>query len=197
MAPEANPYGLLDAVDSILIVIDVQNAFLDKLPPEENERLLNNICWIVKLAEWKQIPMVVTAEEYKEQPLARKLVDALPADIEVFDKLIFGLADQPEILEAVEQGGRKTAVLIGLETDVCVLHSAFGLLKRGYRVAVVTDTTGTPAPNHEPALERLRSAGVILVNMKGLFYEWLRTVAEVRRFHKELPEMRERAGVEL
>jgi len=197
MTNVANPYSLIDADDSVLVVIDVQDAFLGKLPLEDSERLLNNVCWLIRLAMWKQIPLIVTAEEFQQQPLARKLADILPADTPIFDKVMFGLAHQPDILAAVEGTGRKTAVLIGLETDVCVMHSALGLLERGYRVVVVVDATGTSAPGQEIALKRMQNAGAILVNMKGLFYEWLRTVKAVNRFHKELPDMRELAGIEL
>ncbi len=197
MAANANPYSLIKADDSLLLLIDIQDVFLDKLPEPESERLLSRICWITKLAQWKGIPLIVTAEESDRAPLTDKLLDALPAGMPVFNKLVFGLAGQRDILVAVEQTGRRTAVLVGLETDVCILHSALGLLEQGYRVAVVTDATGTPAPNHEIGLERMRSAGVVLVNMKGLFYEWLRTVEEVKRFHRENPEMRKQAGITL
>ncbi len=197
MTTNANRYSLIEADDSALVVIDVQDAFLGKLPPEDSERLLNKVCWIVKLAMWKQIPLVVTAEELSQQPLARKLMEALPAGTTVFDKIVFGLAHQPDILAAVEQTGRKTAALIGLETDVCVMHSAIGLLEHGHRVVIVTDATGTPAPGQEVGLSRMQSAGAVLTNMKGLFYEWLRTIEAVNRFHRELPEMRGQAGIEL
>ncbi len=197
MTANANSYSLIEANDSVLVVIDVQDAFLGKLPPENSERLLNSVCWLIKLALWSQIPLVVTAEELDKQPLARKLVDVLPANTPVFDKVIFGLAYQPGILAAVEQTGRKTAVLIGLETDVCVMHSAIGLLEQGYRVVVVADATGTPVPGREIGLNRMQSAGAIVVNMKGLFYEWLRTIETVKRFHRELPDMRDLSGVVL
>ena len=197
MTTDNNPYSLIEANDSVLVVIDVQDAFLDKLPRQDGERLVNNICWLIKLAMWRQIPLVVTAEEFDEQPLARKLVDILPANTPVFDKVVFGLAHQPDILAALDQTGRKTTVLIGLETDVCVMHSAIGLLEHGYRVIVVADATGTPVPGQEIGLPRMQNAGAIMVNMKGLFYEWLRTVEAVNRFHKEFPDMRDQAGVVL
>ena len=194
MSRNAGPYSLLDSDDSSLVVIDVQDAFLGKLPRPDSERLLNNVCWLVRLALWQQIPLVVTAEEFGRQPLAHQLTETLPANIPIFDKVVFGLAGQPDILAAVERTGRGTAVLVGLETDVCVMHSAVGLLERGLRVAVVTDATGSPAPGHKLGLQRMQSAGVIIVNMKGLFYEWLRTVEAVKRFHRELPDMRGLAG---
>ncbi len=192
-----NPYSLIDAADSVLIAIDVQHAFLRKLPPPDAARLLNNVCWLVKVAMWRDIPLVVTAEGLDDQPVAPQLVETLPPGTLIFNKVIFGLADQADILAAVQRAGRKTAVLVGLETDVCVMHSALGLLERGYRVAVVADATGSPAPNHEIGLGRMRSAGILIVNMKGLFYEWLSTLEAVERFHRELPDMRHQAGIVL
>ncbi len=197
MTTEQFSHSLLDADGSVLIAIDIQNAFLDKLPLQESERLLSRACWLIAVAQWRQIPVVVTAEEIHKQPLAPKLVQSLPASAPVFDKASFGLAHQPDILAAVEQTGRKTAVLIGLETDVCVAHSAIGLLGRGYRVAVVADATGTPAPGQEIGLNRMRNAGAVIVSTKSLFYEWMRTVEMANRFHRERPHMRGLAGFEL
>lgn len=110
---------------------------------------------------------------------------------------MFGLAGQPDILEAVQRTGRRTAILIGLETDVCITHSALGLLDRGHRVAVVEDAVGSPEDGQRIGLARMQRAGVVLVSMKSLFYEWLRTLAEVDRFHREMPDMEARAGVML
>jgi nicotinamidase-related amidase len=107
------------------------------------------------------------------------------------------LADEPTIAAAVAQTGRKTAVLIGLETDVCVAQSAIGLMEQGYRVAVVADATGSPAAGHEIGLNRMRQAGAILVSTKSLFYEWMRTVERVKQFYRDCPEMRGVEGIEL
>lgn len=191
------PYSLLEADDSVLIVIDVQDVFLDKLPRPEGQRLLKRVCWLIRLAQWRQIPLVVTAEESRKQLLARELVQTLPGNTAVFDKVSFCLACQPDILAAVERTGRKTAVLVGLETDVCVMHSALGLLERGYRVAIVVDAVGTPGQGQEIGLNRMKSAGVVMTDQKGLFYEWLRTIETVNRFHEELPDMRGLSGVVL
>lgn len=197
MATKQIPHSLLEADDSVLIAIDIQNAFLDKLPLQESERLLSRACWLIAVAQWKQIPLVVTAEEIHTQPLAPRLVQSLPAGAPIFDKASFGLAHQPDILAAVKQTGRKTAVLVGLETDVCVAQSAIGLIEQGYRVAVVADATGTPAHGQEIGLNRMRNAGAVIVSTKSLFYEWMRTVEMASRFHRECPNMRDLDGIVL
>ena len=121
----------------------------------------------------------------------------MPANAPIFDKATFGLAHQPDILSAVEQTSRKTTVLIGLETDVCVAHSAIGLIEQGYRVAVVADATGTPPDGQEIGLGRMQNAGAVIVSTKSLFYEWMRTVEAVNRFHRECPDMRNLDGIVL
>ena len=189
--------SLLEADDSALLVVDIQEAFLEKLPPRESELLLSRAGWLIAVAHWRRIPIIATAEEIGQQPLAPQIARALPADAPIFDKATFGLAHQPDILAAVERTGRKTAVLIGLETDVCVAHSALGLMEQGYRVAVVADATGAPPPGQEIGLGRMQQAGAVIVSTKSLFYEWMRTLEWVDRFHAECPGMRDVDGIVL
>ena len=180
------PHRLIDPAASLLVVIDVQAAFLAKLAPADSQPLVARLRWLLCLATWLNIPLVVTAEDIPALGgVTPEIAELLPPATLVHNKLIFGLADDPAILAAVAQTGRGTAVLVGLETDVCVTHSALGLLARGYHVTVATDATGSPGPAQVTGLDRLRDAGVTLISTKGLYYEWLRTVARANRFRAE------------
>jgi hypothetical protein len=108
-----------------------------------------------------------------------RIKDVIPAGTPELNKVIFGLAQQPDILQVVQGLGRKTAVLVGLETDVCVQHSAFGLMQLGYTVVAVVDATASPESGHDLGLARMRDAGVVMVSAKGLFYEWSRDIAKI------------------
>jgi nicotinamidase-related amidase len=68
-------------------------------------------------------------------------------------------------------------LLVGFETDVCVLRSAIGLLDAGLRAIVAEDATFSPGEMHERGLARPRDAGVALTHCKALAYQWVRTVA--------------------
>jgi nicotinamidase-related amidase len=92
------------------------------------------------------------------------------------DKMTFGLCDDPLILGEVESTGRQTAVLVGFETDVCVMQSALGLLQQGFRVVVLSDATGSPGECHQAGISRIRDAGAVISTVKGTFYEWVRTL---------------------
>ena len=171
--------SLLEVDDCLLIVIDIQPSFVKKESKQEPNPLLQRMCWVIKVAKWLNAPLVVTAEDIPNSGnVAAEVAELLPPGTEVFNKMTFGLAAQADILDAVKRTKRKTAILIGYETDVCITHSALGLIDLGYRVAVVTDATGSPGDAHQTGLERIRGAGGILVSAKSLYYEWIRTVAK-------------------
>jgi nicotinamidase-related amidase len=176
---------LLERDRSCLVVIDVQPYFLAKLPLDQREPLAQRIAWMVRLAALLDIPVVATAEDLTQVgPLAEPVAQALPRSAAVHDKRVFGLADQSDILAAIEATGRRDLVLVGLETDVCVAHSALGLLDRGFRVAVAEDATGTPPPHQQAGIARMAAAGAIVTTVKGVYYEWVRdlpTNAALRR----------------
>ncbi len=182
----ANDYSLLDASDSILFVIDVQDAFLDKLGQPVANRVVERIRWLISVAKWMEIPIVVTAEETAKRGHTHGGIrEILPESTREHDKHVFGLAGQDDIYQEVMSLKKKTAVFVGLETDVCILHSALGLASNGYRVAVVTDATASPDIGHEVGLERLRNAGITLVSTKSLFFEWARDLDTCYRYVDE------------
>lgn len=174
----ALPHALLERDQSCLIVIDVQHYFLGKLPLHERRPLVERIAWVMRVARILGIPVIATAEDMAQDgPLVPELAAELPAGAAVFDKMVFGLMGQADIANAVAATGRLQCVLVGMETDVCIAHSAIGLMEAGYRVAVLSDATATPPPHHEPGLQRMAQAGVTITDTKGLYYEWVRDLA--------------------
>jgi Isochorismatase family len=95
----------------------------------------------------------------------------LRASAPVFTKTVFGLADCPEIMAAVRSTGRRTALLAGFETDVCVTHSAVGLEEVGYRVVIVEDAVYSPFGAHLPGIARLRDLGFEVLRCKSVYVQ--------------------------
>ena len=178
--------ALIEDGDSILAVIDVQPGFLDKLDERVADEIVDRIRWLVRLAGSLGIPLLVTEEEPASNgATATPIQDVLPDGITRHDKPAFSVAACPPIMADLESQGRRTAVLCGLETDVCVAQSAIGLRDAGWRVVVVEDAVASPGTAHEQGLARMRDAGVELMGLKSLCYEWLRTLEKTERV-KEL-----------
>jgi nicotinamidase-related amidase/GNAT superfamily N-acetyltransferase len=173
---------LIDVDDSLLCVVDVQPGFVKKIGEADvREPFVQRVVWLTALANALGVPTVVTEEEPDHNgPTLPEIVERLPDPTPRYSKPVFGLADDPGIMAAIEARGRRTAVLVGMETDVCVAQSALGLLDRGYRTVVVRDGVAAPIGAHDDGIERIRAAGATLIGAKGLFYEWVRTVDAAR-----------------
>lgn len=178
--------GLVQPEDSILIVIDVQAAFARKLPSVDGQRIAARTGWLIGAARWLDIPVLMTAEDLPRLggPM-KEVAKWLPAGALVHNKMVFDLTEESEIVKAVRDTGRHCAVLAGFETDVCVAQSAIGMVRLGYRVVALADCTGSPGSAHTAGLQRMASESVLILPMRSLLYEWLRTVERSRRFREE------------
>jgi nicotinamidase-related amidase len=181
--------SLIDPDDCVLAVIDVQPGFLARV--EDADGIVERIAFLMRSADFCSIPVVGTVES----PERWGEPDHRFAGRSFARKEVFGLADYPLAGPAVLGAGRRTAVLTGLETDVCVAQSALGLLDAGLRVVVVEDAVGSPGAAHAAGLDRMRRAGVIPVVTKQLHYEWMRTVERSRAFEDAVQGLEPPPGV--
>lgn len=192
--------ALLDRADSQLVIVDAQPGFYPPGAAIDRARLTDaiaRVAWLAGVATALGIPVTLTEEDASRNGATDPAVLARASGAPVLAKHVFGLADQPDVLGALQVERRQTVVLVGLETDVCVAQSALGLLHAGYRVAVVADATFAPGPMQEHGLARMRDAGVMILHAKGVYYEWVRTLAEARRFEATHPDLAEPPGFAL
>jgi nicotinamidase-related amidase len=179
---------------SALLVIDTQEGFY---PAERSDvdraafsLVIDRVAWLAGLARALAVPVVVTEEDpVTNGPTAPRVLARLGSHATVLPKPVFAAPDNPAIEAAITATGRSTIVLAGLETDVCVAHSALTLRDRGYGVAAVSDALYSPSDAHRHGLDRLRSEGVQLLSAKELFYDWTRTLADVRALVRDDPAL--------
>lgn len=185
--------ALLDPTDCLLAIVDVQTGFIDRLGHDVAARLLEHVTLVATSARWLQMPTLVTVERPEAWGETHPTVAGASTSGAQLRKEVFGLGDDPAALRAVAAAGRGTVVLCGMETEVCITHSALSLLERDYAVACIADAVASPDDaGHRLGLERMRDAGVVLLSAKQLHYEWMRTVAQARSFRAEHPEVEDR-----
>ncbi len=192
----------VDASDSVLVVIDAQDGFYPDSRTDVDQAaksaVLDRVAWVCAVGVALGLPVVVTEEDADVNgPTAPQIARRLPDRTPVLVKSVFGAADNPEIECAVNDTGRSSVVLLGMETDVCVAHSAIGFQARGLRVIVVHDAVFSAGPAHGHGLARLRQEGVELLSAKELYYEWLRDLPSVRAFDEANPDLTQPPGFSL
>ena len=191
---------LIDVEDSVLIVIDAQPGFSGADDPNARAaaRSREVAAWLAGVATALGVPALVTEEDAaRNGPTDAAITGALPKDTRVFDKTVFGLTGEPAIAAALAASDRRTAVLVGAETDVCIAHSAIGLQELGWRVVVVSDATFSPGEMHHRGLDQLRDAGIAVRHAKGVYYDWVRTLAAARAFQDAHPDLASPPGFNL
>jgi nicotinamidase-related amidase len=195
--------SLLELDDCLLLIIDVQDKFYD---PEREDvdwvqfRLVaDRVTWIADLASALHVPVIVTEEDPARSGHTVEQVRAvLPSHARTFAKDAFSAYANPEIAAAISATGKRTAVLVGLETDVCVAHSALELAAAPMRVAVIADATFSPGAAHSAGLARLSASPVDLLTTKELIYDWLRSVSALHALRSARPDLLSpRAGLSL
>lgn len=73
----------------------------------------------------------------------------------------------PEVLEVLR--GKKSVVLYGLETQVCIQQTCLELLDRGFQVFVLVDGVSSKSPiARSAAIARMRDAGAILETCESI-----------------------------
>jgi nicotinamidase-related amidase len=166
---------LIDASKIILLLIDLQERLLPAMAgaPEVERR-----CSILlKVAKRLDVPVAVT-EQYPKG--LGHLVPVLKDEIgnaPVFEKFSFSCwrddALKDHLIRHHEQG-RPLVIVAGIEAHVCVLQSSIDLANAGFGVFAVADAMASRAPAAmELALNRMRGAGVVVVNTEMVIFELL------------------------
>jgi nicotinamidase-related amidase len=160
----------LRAESSALVVIDVQDKLLAKIPTAAT--LVRNAAFLLDVAALLGVPARAT-EQYPRglgpttPELARRLLSPPPA------KTSFSCCGAGIFLEELEMLRRPNIVLVGMETHVCVSQTAFDLLAAGLQVFLPVDALGTRfAIDHDTALRRLEQAGAVLTTVEAVAFEW-------------------------
>ncbi len=160
----------MSAGDTGLLVIDVQ----EKLVPfiHNKEVLVRNIAFLIDAARLLSVP--VQATEQYPKGLGSTIAELAKRLPERSDKVAFSCCAIPSVADGLHRAARTKVVLAGIETHVCVLHTALDLLAQDSRVYIPVDAVGARYPlDHEYALRRLERAGATLTTAETCLFEWL------------------------
>ncbi|MPY55891.1 isochorismatase family protein [Streptomyces spongiae] len=176
----SNQSNLIDPADSVLLMVDHQSGLLqivDDLPISE---LRTNVSALVKAATLAGVPVVATASvpEGPNGPLIPEILGNAPHTIYVQRHGEINAWDVAGFRRAVEQTGRRTLIIAGIMTSICVVEPALAALADGYRVYAVIDASGTYSEvAQRVSIERLSRAGVTVVDTLGVAAELQKTWA--------------------
>jgi nicotinamidase-related amidase len=160
----------LHAENSILVLVDVQDKLLAKMPVAG--QLVRNAAFLLDAATLMQVSIRAT-EQYPKGLGATnaELLRRLPAP--PLSKTTFSCCGAGQFLEDLQKMKKPNVVLIGMETHVCIAQTALDLLEAGLHVFLPVDTLGSRySIDHETALRRLEQAGAVPTTAEAVAFEW-------------------------
>ena len=161
--------GLIDPTDCVLVVIDVQEKLLPVM--YEKDKTLDNVVRLVRFAKIIDLPVLVTEQE-NLGPTVGGIAGSIE-DLSPIMKIEFDAGRRAEFTETLEKLGRRTIVMCGIESHVCITQTVLSLLP-GYTVHVVSDAVSSRTrENREISLERMRQSGAVISSTEMVIFELL------------------------
>jgi nicotinamidase-related amidase len=179
MAAKADPGSvLLDPSDTLLLLLDHQTGLFQTVKDISVAELRTNTVILIKAAKLMKVPIITTASvpDGPNGPLMEEINQYAPDAIYVPRKGEISAWDNEDFLKTVRETGRKTLVIAGVWTSVCVAFPALQALADGYNVYAVMDASGDPSEMaSRTTLARLTQAGVVPVSTNVVLCELQRT----------------------
>lgn len=162
----------LERSDSLLVVIDVQEKLFAVM--DQQEKILKNIALLIRVAQRLGLPIVVTEQYPRGLGSTIPPLKELLTGIEPLPKVTFSCWRTDSFRERLEQEGRKSILLTGMEAHVCVLQTALDLLSAGYRVHLPLDAIcSRHKENWKVSLRQLERAGAVITCAETIAFELL------------------------
>ena len=161
----------IDAGASVLVLVDYQARLMPAI--HDAQAVTARAVQLARAARLLEIPVIGTQQNPQGLGPNDVAVGAL-CDATV-TKTHFD-ACEDSLLQALRAArpGATQAVVAGCEAHVCMLQTALGLRRAGWRVWVVANASGSRrATDHAAAMTRLQAADITVVTHEMVLFEWL------------------------
>ncbi len=172
--------ALLDPADTVILLLDHQSGLFQTVKDIPVADLRRNVEMIAKLATLLKIPVITTASEPNgtNGPIMPEIELYAPHSVYVARKGEVNAWDNQDFVDTVEKTGRRTLVMAGVWTSVCVMFPALDARAAGYNVYAVIDASGDPSEMaSRTSLARFVQGDVIPTTTNALLSELHRTWA--------------------
>lgn len=148
MSTPANFNGtrpVIDVNDAVMLLIDHQSGLFQTVGDMPMPELRARAAALAKIATLAKIPVITTASvpQGPNGPLIPEIHANAPHAQYVARKGEINAWDNPEFVAAVKATGRKTLIIAGTITSVCMAFPSISAVADGYKVFAVIDASGT------------------------------------------------------
>jgi len=165
---------MISPEETALIVVDVQGKLANIV--HESEFVVNQMEALIKGAQILDVP-IIWMEQYPEGlgPTTDQLKRHLEEEKYV-TKRTFSACLEEQFMEVIEEVGRKSFLVLGIEAHVCVYQTVRDLLQKEYDVEIVLDAVSSRTEtNRKIGIEKMRSLGATITSTEMALFELMKT----------------------
>jgi nicotinamidase-related amidase len=149
--------------DSLVLMIDIQERLFVAMQEKIQEMLQKNAAILLKTASELKIPVIVTEQYRKGLGSTLPELSSLSTGSANLEKLFFNCMKDEAIKKEVIKSGKKTVILTGIESHICVFQTALTLLDMNYNVVIASDGVGSRRKHDwKTAMKALSGAGALV-----------------------------------
>lgn len=178
---EHEPSGgaaLINPADTVVLLLDHKAGLFQVVKDIEVSQLRANTTMLARLATLMKLPVITTASvpDGPNGPLMPEIKEAAPHAVYVPRKGEVNAWDNALFVKTVRETGRKTLIIAGVWTSVCVMFPALDAQAAGYKVYAVIDASGDPSEMaSRTTVARFAQAGVVPTSANAVLCELQRT----------------------
>ena len=169
---------IINPDDAVMLLIDHQSGLFQTVGDMPMPALRNHAAALAKMATLCKIPVITTASvpQGPNGPLIPEIHANAPHAKYVARRGEINAWDNPDFVSAVKATGRRTLIIAGTITSVCMAFPSIAAVHEGYKVFAVVDASGTYSKMaQEITLARIVQAGVVPMDTAAVASELQKT----------------------
>lgn len=170
--------GMIDPNDAVILLIDHQSGLFNTVRDVPIPDLRNYVIAIAKVASLLNIPVITTASvpDGPNGPLIPDVHEHAPHAVYVPRTGQINAWDNPPFVEEIKKTGRKTVIIAGTLTSVCMAFPAISAVREGYKAYCVFDASGNWSKMAtDITIARVTQAGAIPTDTFAIVAELMQT----------------------
>jgi nicotinamidase-related amidase len=165
---------MINAGDAVAVLVDFQTKMAPAVHDYEN--LEKKTAQLIRGLRILWIPFLVTQHYTKGLGETTPAIAEALGDFEPIEKITFSCMNNETFVQKLKETGKKSVILIGIETHACIQQTALMMKEQGYRVFLPVDTTESRFTiDRDVALKRLLREGITLTTSESVYFELMQS----------------------
>jgi nicotinamidase-related amidase len=176
--PTGGGKALMDVDNTVLLLLDHQTGLFQTVKDVTVAELRANVIALTQIATLLKLPIITTASvpDGPNGPVMPEIAELAPQAIYVPRQGEVNAWDNDQFVKTVRETGKKTLIMAGVWTSVCVMFPALDAKAAGFNVYAVMDASGDPTEMaSHTTLVRLAQSGIVPTTTNAVICELNRT----------------------